>query len=74
MLADSTMAAHCNDREFGRPVGSTDQCYTKLLPRGRPFLALSGHADELLSRQLLGVKQTRLSFRRAAADDPKRTS
>ena len=43
----------------------------KALPtRSRPHMAISCRADQLLSRQLSGVKQTRLTFRRAAANDP----
>ena len=36
-------------------------------------MAQSGHAGERLSQQLSGVKRTRLSLRRAAVNDPKRT-
>src|SRR5271155_4219318 len=42
----------------------------KALPtRSRPHMALSCRADQRLSRQLSGVKQTRLSLRRSAAND-----
>jgi hypothetical protein len=39
MPADSTIAAHCNNRDFGTSRWQLSLSYTNLLRRGRPFVA-----------------------------------
>jgi hypothetical protein len=70
MPADSTSGAHCNNRDFGVPLAAIAECYTKLLQRGRRFLARNGRTDWSGSCPLSGAYLPRRLVAVEAEIDP----